>query len=213
MASEASAAIVNVPPPPPPPGRDLSSPKARAAELPPAPPAPKKLKEEPLPTGLDSAPKTPDNFPGASVVASFEGCEDDDEGMLPCGNHPGTKGYGKKSSMGVPIPPPTTIPTPKTTAAPAAPSVASGSKARGTTPGVPVPTPIQIDEAMADAYIKEWYSVMEYKRHDPPRVGDQVLWKGLKKGKRGGESTGVEYFNGKIHEIKPSEHGPLYSVS
>ena len=58
-------------------------------------------------------------------------------------------------------------------------------------------SPQEIDEWIQDNY-KEVENAWEGNICDLS-IGMSVLWKGIKKGKNGGESTTYEYFNGKFH--------------
>ena len=46
-------------------------------------------------------------------------------------------------------------------------------------------------------------------RKNPPEVGESVLWRGVKKGRKGHPSTKCEYFNGKVYCAK-IEDNELY---
>ena len=44
----------------------------------------------------------------------------------------------------------------------------------------------------------------------PPEVGESILWRGVKTGKKGCLSTKVEYFNGKVRHVEVEDDGELY---
>ena len=49
----------------------------------------------------------------------------------------------------------------------------------------------------------------------PPEIGDNVLWRGIKKGKHGFASTTEEWFNGKVSHIRwdYDDEGYRYGVT
>ena len=114
----------------------------------------------------------------------------------------GYKGEGKHANYGIPIPPPTVarpldIPPPD--------QPASSSEDMPTAQAVsfsPTPTPIAPTTDDVEDWITSGYTPLtNISAKVPPEVDEMVLWRGVKLGKRGGQSTQSEYFNGKVRGI------------
>ena len=123
------------------------------------------------------------------------------------GRKGGFKGEGAKGNYGVPIPVPELVTLQKTTQG----TSSSSSGAPYQTSPRPVPTPLPKgcpqyetpSPEKIDQWVKDNFTPMTNLSSEiPPRVGQQVLWRGMKKGRSGGDSTKVEYFNGTVHEIE-----------
>ena len=111
----------------------------------------------------------------------------------------GTKGYGSKANYGIAIPPPEIVPSAEqegsfavslsavVAACSALPTVYSGQDTACPDP-IPV-TPEEIEEWMSGTF-----SPVAFSNQQPPEVGDEVLWRGCKVGKKGRQSTAVAYF-------------------
>ena len=119
------------------------------------------------------------------------------------------KGYGKGGSLGIPVEAPFVVEgellkkmlahcnidaLPATTKQKNCPE----SKADWTA-SIPKGTPAT--QAEINSWMENWRIVP--KTTWPPQVHDRVCWWGLKKGPKGGDSSAVEYFHGKIHGLYP----------
>ena len=130
--------------------------------------------------------------------------------MSNTGRKGGFKGEGAKGNYGVAIPEPELVPLQKkrqriTASSSSGPPdetfprpvpVASNQLPEGC-PEPEKPTSLQVEQWVNSEYMP----MTNLSWESPPRVGQQVLWRGVKKGKRGGDSTKTEYFNGKIHAV------------
>ena len=124
----------------------------------------------------------------------------------------GCKGEGKAANYGVAIAPPRLLPPANLAAAAAQPSSSSGSHGGEAPPADPVmPSPI----ASTTEEVEEWVSTTFTKLTNisttsPPSIGESVLWRGVKTGRRGNQSTKMEYFNGTVHALDVDDDGELY---
>ena len=131
-----------------------------------------------------------------------------------------SKGYGK-GNYGIPIPTPLLIEVPENTQA-------AGDSPPATQPDSPEPhdavpralrglkrpaaipaTPQDVEAWMKAAFVP----LCGISSMRPPPVGSDVLWKGVKKGRRGGPSNAVEWFNGKVANTVEKEDGWYAHVS
>ena len=117
----------------------------------------------------------------------------------------GCKGYGK-GNYGTEIPGPQLISPPQdvnTEARYDGPTTVPSCRWNGDFPK---------PEKVSEATVHEWMSSFKElipSHSTPPLVGEDVLWRGFKKGKKGHQSTEVEYFNGTVHGSE-YEDGELY---
>ena len=64
------------------------------------------------------------------------------------------------------------------------------------------PTPVYATTELVEEWLNESFRPLTGVSHKmPPEVGDSVLWRGLKTGKKGNPSTKVEYFNAKVRSV------------
>ena len=124
----------------------------------------------------------------------------------------GHKGYGK-GNYGDPLPVPTLIPPPPPASlVGTSPEDAASAEARENEevsemlpPGCPMPR--QASAAQIERWVSENYKPLENVATDtPPRPGEHILWRGFKRGKRGGASTADEYFNGHVSSVVQEEN-------
>ena len=131
-----------------------------------------------------------------------------------------SKGYGK-GNFGLPIPTPLLIEVPENTKA-------AGDSPPPTQPDSPEPhdafdragrglkpppaiaaTPQYVEVWISEAFVPlDGISSLR-----PPPIGSDVLWKGFKKGRRGGPSSAVEWFNGTVHKTVNEADGWYAHVS
>ena len=102
---------------------------------------------------------------------------------------PPTKGRGKFASLGVPIPPPQPIdePVPE-----------------------PAPEPIRATPQMVEEWIEEEFKRFKPNNSHPPQLNDEILWRGLKRGRSGAVSTQVEYFNDVVRDMETDSDGNVF---
>ena len=113
-------------------------------------------------------------------------------------NHDDVKGYGKGANYGELVPPPRRLNT--ATASDSGTLASRRPHARG-------PTEDEITQWM------DCFETIPATLH-PIEVGNVVLWRGIKKGKKAGASTSEEFFRGEVHRIIPDDgHGKKYIMS
>ena len=109
------------------------------------------------------------------------------------------KGQGKYGSLGTPLPLPV--------AESRSDDVATGSRPDEQASQIPKPLPAYSPEEIEAQFgpdEDDYYRIFPEgfwngKNIRDVRNGARVLWKGIKKGKSGGESTKEEYFSGLVH--------------
>ena len=115
----------------------------------------------------------------------------------------GCKGEGKDGNYGVRIPPPTKV-DPKDLPFPydGPASSSAGTPANPTLGEEEAPTPIAATTEEVEAWMAaEFRALTDLSTKEPPEIGDNVLWRGVKVGKHGNPSTKCEWFNGKVRHI------------
>ena len=163
----------NVPKPPPPPKSSTEEKRRRVA--PPTPPAiPDRSSRSAIATGSDQ--------PYASSVPPPEPTVSKKEKPFNVFGAPaktgGHKGYGK-GNYGTPIPVPQRVDCADPIAA---------------------PPPFPATSADVTSWM-EAFTPFHPTNCTPPEVGQDVLWRGFKKGRNGNTSTRCEYFNGTVHGL------------
>ena len=73
--------------------------------------------------------------------------------------------------------------------------------------------PILATEQDVEAWYADEYQALDLSDNIPAEIGEEVLWKGLKKGRGGCVSTLPEYFNGVVHNLEIVDDGLFYNVS
>ena len=68
---------------------------------------------------------------------------------------------------------------------------------------------------MTDAEVEEWIQscfrpLKNISSKVPPEVGESVLWRGVKKGPAGQESTVCEFFNGTVRHVQVCSSNELW---
>ena len=125
----------------------------------------------------------------------------------------GTKGFGKDSNYGIGIPPPVSIPWPAlpdfAAAAANSDDVAASEPIWGLGFNMP-PEPIPATQEEIEQWMCETFKALNFSNNIPPEVGEEVLWRGVKLGKRGMPSTTVEYFNGTVRSIYVDQQHELW---
>ena len=71
----------------------------------------------------------------------------------------------------------------------------------------PAPEPIRATPQMVEEWIEEEFKRFKPNNSHPPQLNQEVLWKGLKRGRSGAVSTQVEYFNGVVRDIERDSDG------
>ena len=123
----------------------------------------------------------------------------------------GWKGEGT-CNYGVAIPPPTLVDAsdlPEEARLHTSSSVLQGedpSWAEGEIPPPILATSYEVEMWMQESFRK----LTNLSTKSPPEVGESVLWRGVKTGKRGQPSTKCEFFNGKVRGIHVDEDGDLH---
>ena len=115
----------------------------------------------------------------------------------------GFKGEGKKGNYGIGIRPPFLISGAALPMCLQQPSASSGLQgAAAFIPEAVIPPPIAATTEMVEHWITSSFRPLRnLSGKCPPEVGEQVLWRGVKTGKRGNLSTKIEYFNGTVRGI------------
>ena len=141
------------------------------------------MKEEPAPPPV---PSPADSSTSSVYVAGF-----------------GFKGEGKNANYGVAIAPPALVAEVDLPPGVQQPSSASGPQGGDYHPSVPsIPPPIAATTEMVEQWISEGFQrLTNLSNKQPPEVGESVLWRGVKTGKRGHPSTKVEFFHGKVRGL------------
>ena len=123
----------------------------------------------------------------------------------------GCKGEGKAANYGVAIPMPSLLPQPVCPPAQGQPSSSSGLTEAATSPAEPsIPVPIPATTELVEDWVTSHFrKLTNISTKCPPEKGESVLWRGVKLGKSGGSSTKIEYFNGKVRDVKV-EDGEIY---
>ena len=106
-----------------------------------------------------------------------------------------TKGYGK-GNFGTPIPPPERV---SMQVSATSSSSCSWELAAPIVDTVP-PDPIPATQAEIDAWMASLEPITP-SNCQPPEIGQTVLWRGFKTGRRGNPSTAFEYFNGTVRDL------------
>ena len=120
----------------------------------------------------------------------------------------GMKGEGKGANYGVVIPPPMKVdPADVPGAVPKDSAKTSFYKRPATSQEIPpsanIPDPIKSTKDQVEDWIATHFRPLRnLSQKLPPEIGESVLWRGVKTGKSGGQSTVVEYFNGTVHHIE-----------
>ena len=117
----------------------------------------------------------------------------------------GKKGEGKDANYGTSIEPPSG-PLPH---AELPPILQASSSCAAVIPEIPPPiaaTTQDVEEWMTTGY----KPLTNISQKIPPEVGESILWRGVKTGKKGCLSTKVEYFNGKVRHVEVEDDGELY---
>ena len=124
----------------------------------------------------------------------------------------GSKGEGKSANYGLSIAPPSLVPPAALPAAVQQASSSSGLHGAEAPPSDPlIPPPIPATSELVEEWVStNFKSLLNISTKTPPEVGDNVLWRGLKTSKRGGPSTAVEFFNGKVHHMQMEADNELY---
>ena len=74
--------------------------------------------------------------------------------------------------------------------------------------------PVWVTEEEVQEWYADGYRALKFSRKEPCEVGDDVLWKGFKKGRNGGVSVVPEFFNGVVHHMTCTKAGDIwYDVS
>ena len=124
----------------------------------------------------------------------------------------GCKGEGKVANYGVVIPPPSLLPPAAVLPAPQQ-AASSSSHGGGAPPDPPlIPTAIAASTEQVEEWVQTSFRPLtNLSRNNPPEIGDNVLWRGVKVGKHGHPSTVCEYFNGRVRHLEvAAEDGELY---
>ena len=124
----------------------------------------------------------------------------------------GIKGAGKAGNYGREIESPSTVDPADLPASASEPSSKKAKQEIKRSPelvGPPVPiyaTTEQVEEWMMESF----RPLTGLSNKMPPDVGDSVLWRGVKMGKRGNPSTVVEHFNAKVRSIDVEQDNEIY---
>ena len=124
----------------------------------------------------------------------------------------GRKGEGKTENYGVAIASPTVVAQAELPFDLQQPGSASGLHVTDVPPSEPlIPPPL----AATTELIEHWISTIFQKLTDistkePAEVGETILWRGVKSGRRGHQSTAVEHFHGKVRHVAVGSDAELY---
>ena len=125
----------------------------------------------------------------------------------------GKKGEGKGANYGIGIPPPCPVPLAHVPLQQPSSSSAAAETAKvdhpASPPRMPPPPIMATTEEVEEWLTSGFKKLKEISTKSPPEVGESVLWRELKTGKQGGQSTKVEHFNGKVHGVIV-EDGEVY---
>ena len=117
----------------------------------------------------------------------------------------GVKGEGKSGNLGVEVDRPSLVPfedLPEHVREMTTPYAASSAIAEGPWTSPNIPPPIEATKQEVDEYVAANYRrLANLCSSTPPKVGDSVLWRGVKTGRAGGTSTSVEHFNAMVHGL------------
>ena len=122
----------------------------------------------------------------------------------------GHKGEGKAANYGVAIPPPTVVALedlpfemhPSSSASEV--QVAAPSES-------PVPPPLMATSEQVEEWVATEFSPLtNISTNLPPSVGETVLWRGVKTGRRGHPSTKVEHFQGRVCHVEVDADHEVY---
>ena len=124
----------------------------------------------------------------------------------------GRKGEGKDANYGVDIPPPSPVQEEDLLLDPALTGSSSGLQGEEFPPTTRrPPPPIVATSELIELWMQENFTpLMNLSTNNPPEVGDDILWRGLKTGPNGNPSTKCEYFNAKVHSVGFGKDEELY---
>ena len=174
----------------PQPGGEADDPSDTAPEPPPPP--------EPDATDISPPPPPPEPLAATPTV------ENEVPGF-------GRKGEGKGARYGVWIPSPTVLRPDEYPAALREPHGSSSSRMVQPLPlFAAVPPPVRAKREHIEEWIRtEFTPLVNLCTTNPPRIGDEVLWRGVKKNKNGKWSTKLEHFNGTVRGVGIEDGKPV----
>ena len=73
-----------------------------------------------------------------------------------------------------------------------------------------IPYSIQATTEDVERWMQDFRPLTNVSTNDPPECGDSVLWRGVKCGPSGGQSTKLEWFNGTVHAVEAIK-GEVYA--
>ena len=124
----------------------------------------------------------------------------------------GRKGEGKGATYGVAIAPPTVVAAEDLPFELHPPSSASGLQVGAALPSEPlIPAPFMATSEQVEHWVTTAYSPLtNISTNIPPAVGETVLWRGVKTGRRGHPSTKVEHFQGQVRYVEVDADHEVY---
>ena len=115
----------------------------------------------------------------------------------------GRKGEGKGANYGVAIASPTVVALADLPAALQQPSSSAGPEVavlRRTQPLMPPHLPATSE--LVEEWMANFHQLTNISTNIPPAVGETVLWRGVKMGRKGYPSTKVEHFHGQVRHVE-----------
>ena len=74
-----------------------------------------------------------------------------------------------------------------------------------------MPPPIAATTEEVEDWLRSGFKkIKNISTKTPPEVGESVLWRGVRTGSKGGMSTKVEFFNGKVRYLQVEEDSEVY---